>query len=272
LAKNQHFKKVVFLGNNLGSGQDILEHLEAEKIILGFGGTTGEKRGDIIYHYTDDESGSQGKIWLGEYNGEPSSTLLELQTILEEAGFETELSPDIDAWLKTHAAVVLPIAFGLYLCGGDNFRLAKTRDAVVTTFRGVKESLKVLRKLKVSLLPKKYAVLSLVPEPIAVAFLRKFFASEFARVGLAVHANNARDEMYFLASEFKVLVEQSGCETPNLDQLYAITEQAEEEKQILPEGSHSKPLNWRPIWISAGILTGILGAIGYLLSQRKRKK
>jgi 2-dehydropantoate 2-reductase len=209
---------------------------------------------------------------MGELNQLPSPILFELQDILEDAGFEVEISPDIDAWLKTHAALVLPIAFGLYLCDGDNFRLAKTRDAVLMTFRGVKESLKVLRKLDVSILPKKYLAFPLLPEPIAVAYLRNFFDSEFARVGLSVHANNAKDEMYFLANEFKALIEQSGVDTPNLKQLYSITEQVETQPVIIPEGSKSKALDWKPIWIGAGILTGIVGALGYLLSQRKRKK
>lgn len=271
LAQNQHFKKAVFLGNNVAGGADILEQLDAEDIILGFGGTTGEKRGDVIYHYTDEEAGKMGKIWLGELNDLPSPTLLELAEIFESIGFETEISVDIDAWLKTHAAIVLPVAFGLYLCDGNNYRLAKTRDAILMTFRGIKESFKVLRKLKITILPNKYRVLPLIPEPIVVAYLQKFFSSEFARVGLAVHANNARDEMYFLANEFKVLIQQSGIDTPNLNQLYAITETADDQL-ILPEGSQSKPLDWKPIWIGAGILTGILGAIGFLASHRKRKE
>ena len=271
LAKNEHFKKVVFLGNNLGGGKDILEHLPAEKVVLGFGGTTGEKRGDVIYHYVDEENGQVGKIWLGELDGQISPTTAELSTILDDAGFTTELLEDMDAWLKTHAAVVLPVAFGLYLCNGSNFRLAKTRDAILMTYRGIKEGLKVLRKLDIEITPKKYRTMALVPEPIAIAYLRKFFGSEFARVGLAVHANNAKDEMYFLAEEFKVLIKQSGYDTPNLDQLYAITEQQEEQLTI-PEGAQSKRLDWKPIWIGASVLTGIIGAIGYLMSQRKRKK
>ena len=272
LANNPHYKKVIFLGNNLEGGADFLELLEPDRVALGFGGTTGERRGDVIYHYVDEEKGQYGKIWIGELNQMPSDLLFELQDVLEDSGFEVEISTDIDAWLKTHAALVLPIAFGLYLCDGDNFRLAKTRDAILMTLRGVKESLKVLRKLNVTILPKKYLMFPLLPEPVAVAYLRNFFDSEFARVGLAVHANNARDEMYFLANEFKTLIQQSGVDTPNLNQLYAITEKVEEDRLMIPEGSKSKPLDWKPIWIGAGILTGIVGALGFLLSQRKRKK
>lgn len=272
LAKNQHYKKVVFLGNNLGGGTDLLEYLPSDKIILGFGGTTGEKRGDIIYHYADEQNLKMGKIWLGELSGVPSKTLLELKVIFEDAGFETELNPEMAAWLKTHAALVLPIAFSLYLCDGSNYRLAKTRDAVLLAFRGVKEGIKVLKKLQTPILPAKYQLFSLVPEPIAVRYLQKFFNTEFARIGLAVHANHAKDEMIFLAKEFKALIALSGVATPNLDQLYAIADKEDESQVILPEGSQSKRLDWKPIWIGAGILTGILGALGYLLTQRKRKQ
>ncbi|MEE4194882.1 MAG: 2-dehydropantoate 2-reductase N-terminal domain-containing protein [Anaerolineae bacterium] len=272
LSKNSHYKKVVFLGNNVGGASDIVKFVDAKKVALGFGGTTGERRGDVIYHYAADEKGNFGKFWLGELDQSPSLILLELQTILENAGFETEISPDIDAWLKTHAAIVLPIAFGLYLCDGDNFRLSRTRDAIVTTFRGIKEGLKVLRKLQVSILPQKYQLFSLVPEPVAVAYLRTFFNTDFARVGLAVHANNAKDEMFYLANEFKTLITASGVDTPHLNHLFAVTDQTQEDQIILPEGSKSKPLDWKPIWIGAGILTGILGALGFILTQQKKRK
>lgn len=272
LANHQHYQKVIFLGNNLGGGADLKEQLPAEKIALGFGGTTGEKRGDIIYHHVDQETGYYGKIWLGELEGEPSPTLIALQLIFEDAGFETEILPKMDAWLKTHAAIVLPVAFVLYLCDGSNYRLAKTRDAILMTFRGIKEGLKVLRRRKIPILPKKYRIFPLIPEPIAVAYLEKFFSTDFARIGLAVHANNAKDEMAFLAKEFKAMIAKSGVDTPNLNQLYAVTEQEQQNQLVLPEGSQKKRLDWKPIWILAGILTGIIGALGYILSQRKRKQ
>lgn len=275
LAQNQHFQKVVFLGNNLGSGVDLLEHLPEEKVAIGFVLASGEKRGDIIYYYTNEKTSRQGNILMCESDPEnkqrASAVLLQLKAVLENAGFETKISSDIHTWLKNHAALVLPLAFGLYLCDGNNYRLAKTRDALLMSYRGIKEGIRVLRRLRIPILSKKFLLFLWVPEPIGIALLRKVFSSEFTRISIAAHANNAKDEMYFLAEEFKSLIKQSGVETPTLNQLFAVIEQTDPGLVILPEGSHSKPLDWKPVWIAAGIVTGIIGALGYLFSQRKRK-
>lgn len=268
LAQNQYAKTILFLGNNLGSAADLLEHLPADKILLGFGGTGGERRGDIIYHFRDELSGKVGKIWLGELNGKCTQRLQQLAQVFQQAGFDTEIQPHMDDWLKTHAALILPSAFGLYHCGGNNYRLAQTRDALLMVFRGIKEGFKVVSKSGSKVIPVKYALMAWVPEPIAIAIQRKLFASEAARIGGAVHANNARDEMYFLAREFQQLMQSTAIATPNLTQLFAIMDT---EQPAIPQGSKDARLNWKPVWIAAGIFTGIVGALGYLFSQRKRK-
>jgi 2-dehydropantoate 2-reductase len=268
LAQNQHAKTIVFLGNNLGGAVDLLEHLPAEKIVLGFGGTGGERRGDIIYHFHDDPSGKVGKIWLGELDGKRTQRLQQLAQLFQQAGFDTEIQPRMDDWLKTHAALILPLAFGLYRCEGNNYHLAQTRDALLMVFRGIKEGFKVVRKAGSRIIPMKYALMARMPEPIAVAILRKLFASEAARIAIAVHANNARDEMYFLAREFQQLIQSAAVATPNLAQLFAVMDS---DQPAIPQGSKTARLNWKPVWVAAGVFAGILGALGYLISQRKRK-
>jgi 2-dehydropantoate 2-reductase len=268
LAQNQHAKTIVFLGNNLGGAVDLLEHLPAEKILLGFGGTGGERRGDILYHFRDEHSGKVGKIWLGELDGKRTQRVQHLAELFQQAGFDTEIQPHMDDWLKTHAALILPSAFGLYRCEGNNYHLAQTRDALLMVFRSIKEGFKVVRKAGSRVIPVKYALMAWVPEPIAVAIQRKLFASEAARIGGAVHANNARDEMYFLAREVQQLMQSAAATAPNLTQLFAIMDT---EQPAIPQGSKDARLNWKPVWVAAGIFAGILGALGYLFSQRKRK-
>jgi 2-dehydropantoate 2-reductase len=268
LAQNQHAKTILFLGNNLGSAVDLAEYLPAEKIVLGFGGTGGERRGDILYHFCDERSGKVGKIWLGELDGKRTQRLQQLAQLFQQSGFDTEIQPHMDDWLKTHAALILPLAFGLYRCEGNNYHLAQTRDALLMVFRAIREGFRVVHKTGSRLTPVKFALMARLPEPIAVAILRKLFASETARIGIAVHANNARDEMYFLAREFQALMQSTAVATPNLAQLFAIIDA---DQPAIPQGSKTTRLNWKPVLIAAGIFAGILGALGYLFGQRKRK-
>ena len=39
--------------------------------------------------------------------------------MFEQAGFPAATNRNMDAWLKTHVALVSPIAHALYLAGGD---------------------------------------------------------------------------------------------------------------------------------------------------------
>ena len=268
LAQNDHYQTVLFMGNNLGGARDIQKVLSAEKVMLGFGGTSGEKRGDIIYHFGK-EGEAVGAVYLGELNGKITPRLLELQQIFQSARFRVSLERNIDAWLKTHAALILPLAFGLYLTDGSNYRLAKTRDALVMVYRAICEGFRVLRKRRIPIRPVKYQLIPLLPEPLGVLLLRKIFDSEFARVGLAGHANRARDEMDFLAGEFQSLMQQSGIKTPNLHYLYSSINQP---AASVPEGSKQIALNWKPIWVSAGVLTALIGVVGYLMRHKGQKK
>ena len=270
LAANPNYRTVVFLGNNLGDGKDLTAVLDADKVLLGFGGTTGEKRGDIIYYYGDDEHQVVGKIYLGELNGQFTPRLQELKTLFENAHFQVELQKNITAWLKTHAALILPLAFGLYFCDGCNYRLANTRDALLMIYRGIREGFQVLQKNRIPITPWKYKLISMLPEPLGIVFLRKIFNTEFARVGLAGHANRAKDEMVALAQEFQTFIEHSRLKTPNLDALFQVLHA--EESNTIPEGSKQMSLNWKPVWIGASLITGLIGVLSYFLSRKRKRK
>ena len=269
LAENKSAGTILFLGNNLGGAEDILAQIPSEKVMLGFGGTTGEKRGDIIYHFLDEKTSQVGTIEFGELDGSVSPRAIEIAEMFANAGFKTHISPNIDAWLKTHAAIILPIAFAIYWCNGNNYRLANTRDGLILLYRSVKESLRVLKKNKIPIRPKKFAAFIMAPEPIALPFLKKALDSEFARIGMAEHANNAEDEMFFLVREFKQLMDASGLNTPHLDHLFSIIDA---DQVSMPEGASEMKPDWKPIWISAGILTGLLGIFSFFHTRKKKKE
>jgi hypothetical protein len=154
----------------------------------------------------------------------------------------------MDAWLKTHAALVSPIGDALMLAGGDNYRLARTRDGIVLMIRAIRESFSALRALGIPVLPRQLALLARLPEPILVTLLTRFMNTRAAEIALARHANAARDEMRTFADELNALVARSGVPTPNLDRLYSFLDPV---TPRMPEGSHTLRLNW------TGVLWGL---------------
>ncbi len=105
---------VVLTGNNLSASEmevRILENSPSPKTVLfGFGSTAGTREnGKLTTVHTGD-----GRLTIGKAHGEAPDTV---KTILRQAFSGTKLSvvycDNMDAWLKYHAAFILPV---VYLC------------------------------------------------------------------------------------------------------------------------------------------------------------
>ncbi|HET90827.1 MAG TPA: ketopantoate reductase family protein [Chloroflexi bacterium] len=270
LAANQHTPNVVFVGNNVAGPAEMIEALGHERVLLGFGGIGGVRKGPVILHTArpDDQPAS---ILLGELDGQVTPRLQWIARHLESAGLEVTFSPHIEAWLKTHVALVSPIACAIYMAGGDNYRLAHTRDGLVLLIRAVREGFRVLRARGIPIMPPAFRLLGCIPEPLLVSGLRRLFDTEFAAIGMAGHANVARDEFEYLVAGFKELARSTAVPTPALKRLYAYLDP---ERPPVAEGSAELDMDWRSLWISLGVLTGILVTLvsGWRLVRRQRQE
>jgi 2-dehydropantoate 2-reductase len=170
--------------------------------------------------------------------------LRQIAEAFKAAGFSVVISPHIDAWLKTHFVEVGPVAHALYLAGGDNYRLARTRDGLVLTVRTIREGYRVLRALGVPITPANHKIFNWIPEPILVALMRRLFNTKTAEIEIAGHANAARDEFKHLADEFRILTRTTSVPTPAMDRLYTYIDPT---VPPLPEGSAQISPSWRSV-------------------------
>ena len=131
----------------------------------------------------------------------------------------------MDAWLKTHAVEILPIAGAFYMNGCDRHRLAGTRHGLVLMLHGIQEGYKVLRALGVPITPSNHKIINWLPEPILVFIMRHRLLDEMTELKVG-HANNARDEMKQIADEFRTLAQKTSVPTPAMDRLYQYINQA----------------------------------------------
>ena len=265
LAANHATPNVLLMVNNASGVAPLAEAVGRERTVLGFPGAGGTREGYIVRYNI--VSGLIQPTTLGELDGRKTLRLREIAAVFQAGGFPVALSADMDAWLKTHVAVVSPIANALYLAGGDNYRLARTRDGVVLLGRAIQEGFRVLRALHIPITPFKYRFLPLLPEPLMVAVLQRILATEWATTVLAHHANAARDEMQQLAEEFRALARASGVPTPALDRLYSYIDPA---TPPTPEGAATLPLDWRGVWLGAAALAGLLVGRCWLRKARGR--
>ncbi len=257
LAANQHTLNILFMGNNAAGPAEYISALGRERVLLGFGSAGGMRDGYVM-RIIAEARGRKATVTIGEVDGRITPRLQSIASVFESAAFQAVLSPNIDAWLKSHAAVISPVALALYMTGGDNYRLARTRDAVVLGIRAMRESFRVLRALDLPITPSALRLYEWIPEPILIPLVQRLFNTRSAEIAVAGHAGAARDEMRQLADEFRTLTRSTTVATPVLDRLYAYLDPA---TPTIAEGSARIPVDWRGVWIGLGAMAGAIAAL-----------
>lgn len=266
LAASTGTPNVLFLCNNAGGPDAMIDALGSERVLLGFPGAGGQRdQGIVRYHLAS----SVQPTTIGELDGRRSDRIKEIARVFQDAGLPVAISENMDAWLKTHVALVSPIANAIYLAGGSNYRLARTRDGIVLMVRAVKEGLRVLPALRIPVTPSKYNILRWLPEPLMVAVLEKRLSQTGVELMVTRHANAARDEMLALAEEFQLLARRSGVATPAIDTLFCYLDPS---NPPIPEGQANLRLSWGPTIAAAGAFFSSGMLAGWLLWKRARRK
>jgi 2-dehydropantoate 2-reductase len=268
LAANQHIPNILFLMNNAAGPQVLADTLGVERVLMGFPMAAGYRRGHIVYFLAGGKPGESAVIPIGEVDGRITTRLQDVGDVLKSMeGFDVELRRDMDAWLKTHVALLMPsLAPAMKAAGRDNVRMAHTRDAIVLAIRSIREGYRVLRALGYPIVPKSARMFERLPEPILVWGFQKRLVDPRIRVAMLEHGEAAQDEIKHLADEFIILKQRTSIPTPAIDRLYGYFDGT---AQPLPEGSAEIPLDWRFLWIAIGILAGLLIVVWLIVSSIK---
>ena len=272
LAANRHTPNVLFLMNNAAGPGELIEALGRERVLIGFPGSAGYFEGHVIHCLAGTED-DPATVPFGEVDGRVTDRARQVARILDSApGFKAEIRPDMDTWHKYHVALLMPsLGPAMCACGTDNYRLARTRDALVLTVRAIREGFQVLRSLGLPVTPAYLKLFELVPEPVLVALLPRLLTREEMRVAMVGHANAAHDEVQHLADEFLALARTTSVPTPVIGRLYPYLDP---DTPRMPDGSAEMPLKWGGVLVGLGALTAVLagGAIlvKWLVGPRRR--
>ena len=263
LSKNKKVPTFLFLMNNAAGPGAFIGALGKDRVMMGFPGAAGYRDGHTIVHLNGAPDHPAG-IVMGEIDGGISPRLEETAQELEKGLYvEAVIEPFVDAWSKYHVALLFPsLAPALYLCGNDNLRMSRTRDALVLAWRGINEGFGVLKRLGYPIRPKYMKRFLLIPEPIAVYLLGKLIKNPRMEVAMVRHAEVIRDEIQQLNMEFLDLVEQSGIFTPTIRFLI---DQFNKKAQPLPDGSRSIHLRLSEILIPLFIICLVVLILLYIL-------
>ncbi|RLJ71712.1 2-dehydropantoate 2-reductase [Salisediminibacterium halotolerans] len=267
LAENDRVPVFLFMMNNASGFEELIRKLGRERVMIGFPLPGGARSGEAMKMLPVDEK-NPWTIPLGEADGSMRMRTVKVAEILASMrGYKVQLRSDMDAWLKTHVALLIP-AFvpAVYAAGTDLERFTRTRDARILCVRGIKEALRELRASGTPITPKELRILEYIPEPTLAFYLGQAVKLDMFKVSLE-HLKAAPDEMAQLADEFNRLTSGVKMTSPALDQLSGYFDGTEPE---LKDGAKDIPVKWSGFAASALLKTAVIAG-GYYLWRRSRK-
>ncbi|MEO8853449.1 MAG: 2-dehydropantoate 2-reductase N-terminal domain-containing protein [Ginsengibacter sp.] len=216
LKNNRGNSFIMLMLNNPENLQLLAEELKPKYLLFGFPGVGGIMKNDEI----DFVHTKQQKTTIGDINQVKSSSLKTIKPLFENAGFETTISNNIDAWLKTHAIFISCICAAIIKENGDSIQLGKNKKSIQAMIKSIKEGFKAMKNLGIPIKPFNLKMIFLImPEWFSITYWQKAMQSEMGTLAISPHANAAKKEMQLLAKKVLEIVHSSSVATPELDKL-----------------------------------------------------
>lgn len=218
----------VLVGNASGCFVFMVNHAEGYdrwestvgkgRVIAAFPGAGGrlDEEGKVFYSLT---SRLIQPTTLGEPDGSLTPRIRELRRMLRKAGFPTVMSRNMDAWQKTHLALVCPLACAIYCDGGNSHTLANNRQVLTQLSKALRETFAFIHRSGIGITPGKYRFMRVVPLPVMRFVLSRIYASSWAETFIDDHTRHARGEMMHLTEALIALAARHGCELIELGRL-----------------------------------------------------
>jgi len=203
--KSQSF---VFMVNNPMGYDEWTNALGMERVIPAFPGSGGKIENGTVYY--EIVSGLIQPTTFGEIDGSNSARINELKRIIKNAGFKVSVSKNMDAWQKTHVAMVGPLGDVIYFDGGNNYTVAKNPLAIRQMNLSLKENFAFLKDSGIGIEPWKLTIFRIMPMGILNLIMKYAFNTKWAETVISNHALNARSEMKVICDEFIELAKSKG--------------------------------------------------------------
>ncbi|WP_211240944.1 ketopantoate reductase family protein [Hamadaea tsunoensis] len=167
---------VLFMLNWAAGADPLGAVIGRERVLLGFPTEAGIMDGDVIHYRAAGFLTRRVATPIGEPDGSSTARLERIVQAFRAAGINAKAEPHMDAWLKTHAAFVVPLGQAVDAAGGPA-ALAEDPDAVRDMLRLIRRHLAAMPTPPV---PRAFAALQTLPEGLLVTLLRRFLRSPTA--------------------------------------------------------------------------------------------
>ena len=147
-----------------------------ERVLLSFPTDGGTMDGDVVRYRPANVMTRRFPMPIGEPDGRATPRLERIVRAFRTAGINAKAEPQMDAWLKTHAAFAVPLGQAVLAAGGP-VALAADPDAVRAMIRLMRQNLAAMPTPTV---PRGFVALRTLPEGLLAAMLRRFLRSPTA--------------------------------------------------------------------------------------------
>lgn len=194
---------IVTMVNN-PKGYDTWENIVGKgRLIPAFAGAGGRIEGGVL-HFAFTPKIIQPTTF-GEIDGTITDRLRILAKIFKSCRIPYSISKNMDAWQKSHIALVVPLANGIYFDGGNTYTIAKNKEAVRMMSAMLKKNFNSLKTKNIPIIPPKLNIFRFCPLWIMDISLKIFCRTKLAET-VASHVQYIRAEMMLLEKEFQELI------------------------------------------------------------------
>ena len=174
------------------------------RLIPAFAGAGGGIENDVL-HYCLTPALIQSTTF-GEIDGCVTGRINRLATLFKTAKMSFSICSDMDSWMKSHLALVLPLAQGVYAGSGNCKTVAKNKEAIHEIALSLKRSFQALKHKGITITPSKLNIIRLCPMPILRLTLKTIFRTRMAINLIDKHTGSAKGEIDTLQKRFDELV------------------------------------------------------------------
>jgi 2-dehydropantoate 2-reductase len=219
---------VLLFGNFAGMLTDLGAVIGTDRALAGFPGVGGKVEADglVTYVLIEQQPTVVGSIGAA---GEKAQALA---VSLRKAGFRTTNERDVDGWLASHAALVVPMAAAIKAAGGRADVLAERKDLLQLAVHATSAIYREQRNRAQLVINRNLRLLYLgMPKWFAVRYWSRALRGEFGELAFAAHTRHAWDEMALLANWLRSSVSDDEGAVAAIDQLVALAVVPEPERR-----------------------------------------
>jgi len=145
---------------------------------------------------------------LGEVDGTITDRLRELAQLFKLCRIPYKISSNMDAWQKSHVALVVPLANGIYLDGGDNYTTAKNKKAIRMMSETLRKYITALKRKGIPIIPPSLNIFRFCPLWIMDISLRIICGTKLAET-MTSHVHCIKEEIALLDKAFNEITQMN---------------------------------------------------------------